>query len=283
LSDLLERLQSSLADRYRIEQELGRGGMAIVYLAVDLKHERKVALKVLRPEFAASIAAERFVLEIRTTAQLSHPNILPLHDSGEADGALYYTMPYLEGESLRGRLDRETQLPIGDALQITSEVADGLTYAHAHGVIHRDIKPENILLSHAHSFIADFGIAKAVTVAGGTRLTESGLVVGTPAYLSPEQALASKELDGRSDLYSLGCVLYEMLGGEKPYVGSRQQTIIAKKLNDPVPRISIVREEVPDAVEVALTKALAKNAVDRYATVADFAAALRDAMPPPAG
>jgi serine/threonine-protein kinase len=273
MPDLIDRLRTALEGRYTIERELGRGGMAIVYLAEDLKHGRPVALKVLRPELAASLGAERFLREITTAARLTHPNILPLHDSGEVDGTLYYSMPYVAGESLRVRLERERQLPIDEALRITQEVAEGLGYAHTQGIIHRDIKPENILLAGGRAVIADFGIATAVTEAGGERLTATGVVVGTPAYMSPEQA-GSGVLDGRSDLYSLGCVLYEMLSGETPYTGPTPQTILAKKMSEPTPHISVVREAVPPPVETALTRALARTPADRYATAVQFSAAL---------
>jgi tRNA A-37 threonylcarbamoyl transferase component Bud32/tetratricopeptide (TPR) repeat protein len=274
VSGLSDRLRTALADRYTIERELGRGGMAIVYLAEDLKHRRKVALKVLRPELAASLGAERFLREITTAAQLTHPNILPVHDSGDADGTLYYTMPYVDGESLRDRLNREKQLPIEDALQITKEVADALGYAHEQGIIHRDIKPENILFQGGHALVADFGIARAVSAAGAETLTETGLAVGTPAYMSPEQGVGSGELDGRSDLYSLGCVLYEMLSGDAPYMASTPQAVIAKKLSEPTPRISVVRTAIPPAVEAALERALAKTPADRYRTALEFVEAL---------
>ena len=214
MSDALQRLTAALSDRYTIERELGAGGMATVYLATDLKHERHVAIKVLRPELAAALGPERFLREIKLAANLMHPHILPLHDSGDADGFLYYVMPYVEGESLRDRLNHEKQLPIEDALQIAREVATALSYAHDHDVVHRDIKPENILLAAGTAVVADFGIAKAVTAAGGEKLTETGIAMGTPQYMSPEQAAGSSDLDGRSDLYSLGCVLYEMLAGE---------------------------------------------------------------------
>src|SRR5689334_25189836 len=210
---------AALADRYRIERELGAGGMATVYLAEDLKHRRRVAIKVLRPELGAAVGAERFLREIETTANLRHPHILPLYDSGSAGGLLYYVMPLVEGESLRDRLAREKQLPIDDALRIAREVADALSYAHARGVIHRDIKPENILLEGGHAVVADFGIARAVSTAGADRLTETGMAIGTPMYMSPEQAAGDPDLDGRSDLYSLGCVLYEMLGVQAPFTG----------------------------------------------------------------
>jgi len=209
-------LRTALADGYTVDRELGHGGMAVVFLAQDLKHHRPVALKVLRPEVAAALGAERFLREVRFVAQLHHPHILPLYDSGEAAGLLYYVMPYVEGETLRDRLKRETQLPLEDALAITREVADALTYAHGHDVVHRDIKPENILLESGHALVADFGVARAITAAGGEQLTDTGIAVGTPSYMSPEQASGESRLDGRSDTYSLGCVLYEMLTGEPP-------------------------------------------------------------------
>src|SRR5690348_12773155 len=214
------RLAAALAGRYRIERELGAGGMATVYLAHDLRHERRVAIKLLRPELAAVIGAERFLGEIRTTANLQHPHILPLFDSGAADAFLYYVMPYVEGESLRARLSREKQLPIGEAVRLGGEIASALDYAHRHGVIHRDIKPENILLHEGTALVADFGIALAVSSAGGNRLTETGLSIGTPQYMSPEQAMGDRDLDARSDIYSLGAVLYEMLVGDPPFLGS---------------------------------------------------------------
>ena len=215
------RLTAALADRYRIERELGAGGMATVYLAQDLKHDRKVALKVLRPELAAVLGADRFVVEIKTTAALQHPHILPLFDSGTADGFLYYVMPYVEGESLRDRLLREKQLPIADAVRIAVEIATALDYAHRHGVIHRDIKPENILLHDGRSMVADFGIALALSAAAGGRMTETGLSLGTPHYMSPEQAMGERTVDPRTDIYALGCVLYEMLAGEPRSPGPR--------------------------------------------------------------
>ena len=247
--------------------------MATVYFARDLKHLRPVAVKVLRPELAATLGSERFLREIQVTAQLQHPHILPLHDSGEAAGFLYYVMPYVEGESLRGRLRRERQLPLDEALAIAREVADALGYAHSRDVVHRDIKPENILLGGGHALVADFGIARAITAAGGERLTATGLTVGTPGYMSPEQASGSSHLDGRSDQYSLACVLYEMLAGELPYTGPTAQAIIAKQLTEPLPHLRTVRE-VPGTVEGALTKALAKVPADRFPTVGGFMVAL---------
>ncbi len=266
MSELDQRLEIALADRYTIERELGRGGMAVVYLAQDEKLNRQVALKVLRPELAASLGSERFLREIEIAAKLNHPNILALYDCGEADGQLFYTMPYVEGESLRDRLRREKQLPIEDALQITKEVADALGHAHAMGLVHRDIKPENILLTAGHAVVSDFGIARAVSEAGAEALTETGLAVGTPAYMSPEQSTGSRDIDGRSDLYSLGCVLYEMLSGDAPYTASTPQAVIAKKLSEPTPRISVVRTAIPPAIEAALNTVLDKTPADRYRT-----------------
>jgi serine/threonine-protein kinase len=276
VADLREQLQSGLDDRYRLERELGRGGMATVYLAHDLKHDRRVALKVLHPELAASLGPERFQREIRTTARLQHPHILPVLDSGEATGQLWYTMPYVEGESLRDRLRREGQVPLDDALQITHEVADALEYAHGQGVVHRDIKPENILLSRGHALVADFGIARALHLADGDQLTETGVAVGTPAYMSPEQAGGASSLDGRSDLYSLGCVLYEMLAGEVPYSGKTPQAIIAKRVFEPLPQVRTLRQSVPETVEHAINRALAPTPADRFGTVGEFARALAD-------
>jgi serine/threonine-protein kinase len=269
----MERLKAALADRYTLEKELGRGGMATVYLARDLKHERPVALKVLRPELGAVLGADRFLREIRLTATLQHPHILPLLDSGEAAGQFYYVMPYVEGESLRQRLEREGQLPLDEAFRLTREVAEALDYAHDKGIIHRDIKPENLLLSRGHALVADFGIALAVTQAGGGRLTETGLSLGTPAYMSPEQAMAQPRLDGRTDQYSLASVLYEMLAGEPPYTGSTAQAIIAKRLSEPVPRLGTLRQ-VPAGLEAAVTRALAKSPADRFPSTGEFTSAL---------
>jgi eukaryotic-like serine/threonine-protein kinase len=274
VADPLALLMIALADRYAIERELGHGGMATVFLAQDLKHHRAVALKLLRPELAGAIGPERFLREIEIAAGLSHPHILPLFDSGGSNGLLYYVMPYVEGESLRQRLDRERQLPIQDALRITREVGDALGYAHSLGFVHRDIKPENILLSHNHAVVADFGIARAIFAAGGEKLTETGLTLGTPSYMSPEQAAGDSEVDGRSDLYSLGCVLYEMLVGDPPFLGHSPQQILARHVLDPVPPPRTVRTTVPLALERALLQALAKAPADRYATMLQFADAL---------
>jgi serine/threonine-protein kinase len=279
LVDLLACLKAALADRYTIERELGRGGMATVYFARDLKHDRRVALKVLHPELAATLGPERFEREIKLAARLQHPHILTVFDSGDAAGQLWYTMPFVEGEALRERLARERQLPLDDALQITREVADALGYAHSQGVIHRDIKPENVLLSRGHALVADFGVARALQSAAGERLTATGMAVGTPAYMSPEQASAERDLDARSDLYSLGCVLYEMLAGEPPYTGPSAQAVLAKRFSEPIPHIRTLRESVPEVIEQAVRKALAKAPVDRYSSVAAFTEALRLTSP----
>jgi serine/threonine protein kinase len=276
----LARLGNALQDRYAIERELGRGGMATVYLAQDLKLQRKVALKVLRPELAAALGPERFHREIEIAARLSHPHILPLHDSGEANGRMYYAMPYVEGESLRQRLNREGQFPIPDVIAIVRAVASALTYAHQQGIIHRDIKPENILLAKeagggpAHPLVADFGIARALDAAGGERLTETGLALGTPAYMSPEQASSDRHLDSRSDIYALGCVAYEMLAGTPPFTGPTAQAILARHAVDPVPSLRTVRSTVPPLVEAAIGRALAKVPADRFTTAGEFAEAL---------
>jgi serine/threonine-protein kinase len=248
--------------------------MAVVYLAHDLQHDRQVALKVLRPELAATLVAERFLREVEFAAKLTHPHILPLYESDEANGLLFYTMPFLEGESLRDRLNRETQLPIEEALQITREVAEALSYAHTLGVVHRDIKPENILFEAGHALVADFGVAKAITEAGGPKLTETGMAVGTPAYMSPEQAAGVKEVDARADVYSLGCVLYEMLGGEPPYTGPTPAAVLARKVSEPVPPVRTVREAVPESLEQVLLTALARAPEERYATATELAKAV---------
>jgi serine/threonine-protein kinase len=280
MSDLRSRLGNGLTSRYSLDRELGQGGMAVVYLAHDLRHDREVALKVLRPEISAEIGAERFLREIKLAAGLTHPHILPVFDSGEADGLLFYVMPSMEGRSLRERMDRERQLPLADALRITREVASALDYAHRHNVVHRDIKPENILLHEDAAMVADFGIGKALSGEGAS-LTQTGLSLGTPAYMSPEQAAGELGADGRSDLYSLGCVLYEMLAGEPPFTGISAQAIIAKRFISPIPKIRTTRD-VPEAVDSAVTRALARTPVDRFASAAEFAAALRDIQREPA-
>jgi serine/threonine protein kinase/Tol biopolymer transport system component len=269
-----DRLSNALSGRYRIERELGAGGMATVYLAFDEKHDRKVAIKVLKPELAAVIGAERFLAEIKTTANLQHPHILALFDSGQVEGTVFYVMPFVDGESLRDRLEREKQLPIEDALRIAREVGDALQYAHGHGVIHRDIKPENILLHGGHALVADFGIALAAAKTGGARMTETGMSLGTPTYMSPEQAMGERTLDARSDLYALGCVLYEMLTGEAPFTGATAQAIVAKVLTEKPAPIVGRRDRVPPHVEDAILTALEKLPADRFASAAEFVAAL---------
>jgi len=280
---LPDRLTAVLADHYRLERELGQGGMATVYLAQDLKHDRKVAVKVLRPELAAVIGAERFLAEIKTTANLQHPHILGLIDSGNADGFLYYVMPYIEGESLRDRLNVEKQLPIDAAVRIAAEVASALDYAHRHNVIHRDIKPENILLHDGSALVADFGIALAAHKAGSTRMTETGMSLGTPHYMSPEQAMGEREITARSDVYALGCVLYEMLVGEPPFTGPTAQAIVAKVMTDDPRPPHTLRRSVPPAVEDAVLTALEKLPADRFASAAEFAAALGRGRTPSMG
>ena len=271
-------LRDALADRYSLERELGRGGMAIVYLAQDLRHDRPVALKVLRPELAQSLGPERFQREIRLAARLQHPHILTVHDSGEASGQLWFTMPYVEGESLRDRLRRERQLPVEDALRIATEAARALDYAHQHGVVHRDVKPENILLTRDGStLVADFGIARAL--AGDDGLTQTGLAIGTPAYMSPEQAAGDRALDARTDLYSLAAVLYEMLAGEAPFTGPTSQAIAAKRLTEPPPSVRTTRPNVLAAVDDAIRRALAPVAADRFATLGQFGQALHVPSP----
>jgi len=271
-----DRLRAALADRYRIESEIGSGGMATVYLAQDLKHDRKVAVKVLKPELAAVVGSERFLAEIRTTANLSHPHILPLFDSGEADGFLFYVMPYVEGESLRQRLDREGQLPVGEAVRIAGHVADALGYAHQQGVIHRDIKPGNILFQAGDPVLTDFGIALAVSAAGEGRLTETGLSLGTPYYMSPEQAAGDRTPTTASDLYSLGCVLYEMLTGDPPHTGSSAQAVLGKILLGEVTRPTKLRRTIPAHVEGVILRALERLPADRFESALKLSAALQD-------
>ncbi|HEX3233476.1 MAG TPA: serine/threonine-protein kinase, partial [Gemmatimonadales bacterium] len=273
----LDQLTSALGDRYAVDRQVGEGGMATVYLARDLKHERKVAIKVLRPELSVSLGADRFLREIRVAANLQHPNILGLYDSGECEGLLYYVMPFVEGESLRDRLNREQQLPLHDALQITRESAEALDHAHQHGIIHRDMKPENILLLGGHALVADFGIARAVSSAGGEKLTQTGMAVGTPYYMSPEQALGSEHVDARSDVYSLGCVLYELLIGQPPFTGPNAMAIMARHSMEAVPSLQVVRQSIPDEVEDIVMQALEKTPADRWQTMREFADALSEA------
>lgn len=271
----MDSLRASLADRYRLERELGEGGMATVYLAEDLKHHRQVAIKVLKPELSAALGAERFLREIETTASLRHPHIVPLYDSGSAGEYLFYVMPLVDGESLRARLDREKQLPIDEALQIAREVADALSYAHTHGVVHRDVKPENVLLESGHAVVTDFGIARAVAGTHGQTLTQAGMAIGTPAYMSPEQAAGERDLDGRSDVYALGCMLFEMLAGRPPFVGPTSESVVHQHLAAEPPAVSQLRPTVPAAVVTALQRSLAKNPADRFNPVVQFAEALR--------
>ena len=274
MPDPIADLQAALADRYVVQRELGRGGMATVFLAADVKHRRPVALKVLHPELAAAIGAERFLREIEIAARLQHPHILPLYDSGAAQGFLYYVMPYVEGESLRERLTREKQLPFDETVRIASEVASALAYAHGHGIVHRDVKPENIMLAVGTAVVTDFGIARAITAAENRPLTQTGTILGTPAYMSPEQATGQTELDGRSDEYSLACVVYEMLVGEPPFTGPTAHAIIARHSLDTVSPPSIVRATIPEAAEDAILRALAKVPADRFPTTTLFADAL---------
>ena len=274
MTDILHQLSSALSERYAIERELGFGGMATVYLAHDVKHDRKVAVKVLRPELAAVLGTERFLNEIKVTANLSHPHILPLLDSGKADSRtvgqadsggpgefLFYVMPFVEGESLREKLSREKQLSVEESLEITKAVASALEYAHRRDVIHRDVKPENILMHEGFAMVADFGIALAVRAAGGERLTETGLSLGTPAYMSPEQVAGDRDIDGRSDTYSLACVLYEMLAGDPPFVASNPQAVLARHVTDPAPPIATVRPSVPQPVAAAIAKAVLETRI----------------------
>jgi eukaryotic-like serine/threonine-protein kinase len=279
MTDVTADLSRAFADRYTFERELGRGGMAIVYVARDIRHSRLVAVKVLNQELGQALGAERFLREIAIAARLSHPHIVPLLDSGEADGFLFYTMALVDGESLRQRIDRERQLPVEDALEITRQAALALSYAHSRGVVHRDIKPENILLSGGEAMVADFGIARAVTAAADSRITESGLALGTPLYMSPEQAAGERDVDARTDIYALGAVLYEMLAGETPFTGPTAQAITARKMSTPAPDIWQLRPTVPVGVRDAIGRALALVPADRYATAAQFAESIRLAAP----
>jgi len=276
MAEVVERLRTVLAEHYAVDRELGRGGMATVYLARDLKHGRLVAIKVLRPTLAESLGPGRFLREIRIASRLTHPNILPVHDSGEAEGLLFYVMPYVGGESLRDLIRREGQLPVEDAIRIAQEVAQGLTYAHGEDVVHRDIKPENILLEAGHAVIADFGLARAIHASALDDLSSAGLAIGTPAYMSPEQATAGDQIDGRSDVYSLGCVLYEMLAGEPPFTGPSAQAIAAKHLQLSPPPLRTVRPSVPDSVQAAINRALEKIPGDRFQTAEEFGHALAE-------
>ncbi len=276
MTDPITRLNAALEGRYRIEREIGEGGMATVYLARDLKHNRSVALKVLKPELAAVVGAERFLAEIKTTANLQHPHILPLHDSGEADSFLYYVMPHVEGESLRQRIDRDKQLPVDEAVQITTAVTQALQHAHDRGVIHRDIKPANILIQDGQPVISDFGIALAAGTAAGSRLTETGLSLGTPFYMSPEQATGDQDVGPQADIYALGCVLYEMLVGEPPYPGNTAQSVLGKIIAGELIAPKRRRPSVPLNVDAALRRALEKLPADRFVSAQDFSKALAD-------
>jgi serine/threonine protein kinase len=274
MPDSLDRLKSAIADHYQIERELGHGAMATVYLAHDIQLNRDVAIKVLLPELGFVLGPERFRREIEVVTEMSHPHILPIYDSGEAGGELYYVMPYVAGESLRARLFRERQIPLDDALRIAAEVASALDHSHRHGVIHRDIKPENILLEDGRALVADFGIARAVNAVGKGKLTSTGVSIGTPTYMSPEQGMADPKLDSRTDIYSLGCVLYEMLAGSPPFTGRTTQALIARHSLDAVPSLSVVRATIPEEVEEVVTRALAKVPADRFSTAGEFAHAL---------
>jgi serine/threonine protein kinase/Flp pilus assembly protein TadD len=283
MSQLLDRLRPALAGRYAVEREVGRGGMATVFLAQDQKHDRRVALKVLHPELAATLGSERFLREIQIAARLQHPHILPLYDSGQADTLLYYVMPFVEGESLRDRLNRDKQLPVEEAVKLGRDVAAALDYAHRQGVVHRDIKPENVMLHEDEAVVTDFGIAKAVQAAGGESLTQIGMAVGTPAYMSPEQASGEGEPDGRSDIYSLGCVLYEMLTGTAPFTASTVQALINKRFTEPVPSARAARKEITVELELVVTRSLARDPKDRFGNASQVVQALGSAkvMTPP--
>ena len=257
MANLFARVEAALSGRYAIEREVGSGGMATVYLATDVKHRRRVAVKVLKPEVGAALGTDRFLREIEIVSQLQHPHILPLYDSGESDGFLYFVMPFVEGESVRQRLEREDQLPLDDALQITREVAEALSYAHSLGIVHRDIKPENILLESGHALVTDFGVARVVDDVDAQRITETGIAVGTPAYMSPEQAAGNQRIDGRSDVYSLACVLYEMLAGEPPHTGPTPQAILARQLTGEVRSLTPLRSTVRPALDANIKRGLA--------------------------
>jgi serine/threonine-protein kinase len=273
------RLNALLAGRYEVEREIGAGGMATVYLARDLRHDRRVALKLLRPELASVLGPERFLSEIKVTANLQHPHLLPLFDSGEVEGQLFYVMPYVEGETLRHRLERERQLPVEEAVRVGAAVASALDYAHRHGVIHRDLKPENILLHEGEPLVTDFGIALAVSVAGGERVTQTGLSLGTPQYMSPEQATGDRQIDARSDIYSLGAVVYEMLTGEPPHIGATVQAVIARVLTERPHSVRVQRPSVPPHLDAAVQKALEKLPADRFASAGELGEALTGERP----
>jgi len=274
LSTLLDRLSIALAERYAMDREVGEGGMATVFLATDVRHERRVAIKVLHPELSAMLGPDRFLSEIKLTASLQHPHILPLFDSGVADGLLYYVMPFVEGETLRGRLERERQLPVADAVRLATEIADALEYAHARGIVHRDVKPENVLLQNGRAMVADFGIALAVQHAGGSRMTQTGMSLGTPQYMAPEQAMGERHVDARADVYALGAMTYEMLAGEPPFTGPTAQAIVARVMTERARPLRTVRDTVPEAVEAAVSTALEKLPADRFASAALFSQAL---------
>ncbi|HET9294559.1 MAG TPA: protein kinase [Gemmatimonadales bacterium] len=274
MTAILPRLQSDLAARYKVEREVGRGGMATVFLAHDLKHDRQVALKLLHPELAATLGPERFLREIRVAARLNHPHIVPLHDSDKAGELLFYVMPYVDGESLRAKLVREGRLALDDALNIARGIASALDYAHRQGVVHRDIKPENVMMHEGEALVTDFGIAKAVRAAGAESITQTGLAIGTPTYMSPEQASGEKEPDGRSDVYSLGCVLFEMLTGQPPFTGPSAQSVITKRFIEAAPSARSLRPDLPPEVDRAIAKALEREPANRFATAAQFAQAL---------
>jgi serine/threonine protein kinase len=270
----IDKLREALSQSYSIDRELGRGGMATVYLAQDTKHDRVVALKILHPDLAASLGPDRFLREIKLAARLNHPHILPLFDSGQADAFLYYVMPYVEGESLREKLDRDQQLPIEEAVHHGRAIASALDYAHRQGIVHRDIKPENIMLYEGEAMVMDFGIAKAVSAAGSETLTQTGMMVGTPAYVSPEQAAGESNLDGKSDQYSLACVVYEMLTGERPFSGATPQAVMSKRFSETPKPLRSLRSTIPESVEKAVTRAMTTDATGRYSTTAQFGQAL---------
>jgi len=269
-----EVLAAALSDRYSFERELGRGGMATVYLARDVRHQRRVAIKVMHPHLATALDSGRFLREVEVAASLTHPLIVPLYDSGNAGGVLYYIMPYVEGESLYDRLQRERRLALEDALQITYDLADALGYAHRRGVLHRDVKPENVLLAGGHALVADFGLARAIGAADYQKLTETGVIVGTVYYMSPEQLREDRDLDQRADIYSLGCILYEMLTGRPPYTGASLKEMVTRILRAPIPSVQRLQPGVPPAVDQAISRALAKSAAERFATMQELAAAL---------